>query len=333
MCKYSIIIPVYDVRAFVETCLQSVFRQIPPDVQVILVDDGSTDGSGEICDAYARRYPQAEVLHLSHRGVGAARNAGLRAARGEYLLWVDPDDWVSEAWFQAIDEAISKRHPDLLVFDFIEWEDGQKRQSAYGRPGGAIDRELFLSDVTRDIRMNSSLWNKVIRKALYNGLQFDETLRCLEDYALLHHLILRADSVLYCPLFLYHYRIRSDSLVRTRNLDVSYQSYLVALQRKAEIEATGRTCDSMGCVFQARGFCRNYYLMQMPRAHLRRFQTCQANILRDAKHILTERELDWAQRIKLLLIPIPLFGKVYFRKKLKKMQGEFKCEHGHDVSL
>lgn len=311
MCKYSIIIPVYDVRAFVETCLQSVFRQIPPDVQVILVDDGSTDGSGEICDAYARRYPQAEVLHLSHRGVGAARNAGLRAARGEYLLWVDPDDWVSEAWFQAIDEAISKRRPDLLVFDFIEWEDGQKRQSAYGRSGGAIDRELFLSDVTRDIRMNSSLWNKVIRKALYDGLQFDETLRCLEDYALLHHLILRADSVLYCPLFLYHYRIRSDSLVRTRNLDVSYQSYLVALQRKAEIEATGRTCDSMGCVLQAKGFCRNYYVFGLPNAFKPIYRECCKLIRKNRIRVLRERELPVKHRIKLCVITNIFLGKAY----------------------
>lgn len=176
MCKYSVIIPIYEVKPFITPCLQSVFSQIPADVQVLLVDDGSADGSGEICDAYASRYPKAEVLRLAHRGVAAARNAGLRAAKGEFLLWVDPDDWVSANWFQVIDEAVSRKDPDMLVFDYVEWEDEHGLRRAYGRPGGAIDRELFLSDVTKDIRMNSSLWNKVIRKKLFDGLQFDEAL-------------------------------------------------------------------------------------------------------------------------------------------------------------
>ena len=115
-CKYSLIIPVYQVKEYIVECLESIFCQIPAEVQVILVDDGSTDGSGEICDEYARKYPQIEVIHQENKGVAAARNAGLAAAKGEYLLWVDPDDWVSADWFCEIDKAIMHKIP---IFSYL----------------------------------------------------------------------------------------------------------------------------------------------------------------------------------------------------------------------
>lgn len=314
-CKYSLIIPVYQVKEYIAACLESIFCQIPTDVQVILVDDGSTDGSGEICDEYAKKYPQIEVIHQENSGVAAARNAGLRAAKGEYLLWVDPDDWVAEDWFASINAAITKDSPDFFVFDYIEHEDGRELKRDYARAAGPLDRELFLSDVTRDIRMNSSLWNKVIRRTLFDGLWFDEKLRCLEDYALLHWLIMRADSLVYAPVYLYYYRIRQTGLVRTPNLEISYQSYQAALQRKADIESTGRRCDVIGCVLQARGFCRNYYLCAMPDAQKAWFQECRRMILSHTGAVLAEKELRWTHRLKLILIACPALGKAHFGKR------------------
>ena len=80
--EFSLIIPVYQVKDYLSECLESVFCQIPADVQAILVDDGSTDGSGKICDQYAQKYPQIEVIHQRNQGVAAARNAGLAVAKG-----------------------------------------------------------------------------------------------------------------------------------------------------------------------------------------------------------------------------------------------------------
>ena len=298
MPEFSLIIPVYQVKDYLVECLESVFCQIPADVQVILVDDGSTDGSGEICDQYAQKYPQIEVLHQRNQGVAAARNAGLAVATGEYLLWVDPDDWVSENWYRTIKSAVARMQPDILVFDYDEIENENVRPKKYGRDKGFIDKEEFLNDVTRDIRMNSSLWNKVIRRPLFDGITFDEKLRCLEDYAILHKVIMKSDSIAYIPLLLYHYRIRFSGLVRTINLDVSYQSYEVALRRKAEIEATGRKCDSMGCVLQAREFCRNYYQMNSPSKNKEQYYKCRKEIVNNLLSILNQKDFDFTQKIK-----------------------------------
>lgn len=315
--EFSLIIPVYQVKDYLVECLESVFCQIPADVQVILVDDGSTDGSGEICDQYSQKYPQIEVIHQRNQGVAAARNAGLAVAKGEYLLWVDPDDWVSENWYRTIKDAVVRMHSDILVFDYDEVENENVRSQKYGRDKGFVDKEEFLNDVIRDIRMNSSLWNKVIRRALFDGITFDEKLRCLEDYAILHKVIMKSDSVAYIPLLLYHYRIRFSGLVRTINLDVSYQSYEVALRRKAEIEATGRKCDSMGCVLQARGFCRNYYLLKSPKAFWGQFQKCKMQIQKNFFEILLEKELGIMDRLKLFFISFSKLGSLYFKEKSK----------------
>ena len=311
--KYSLIVPVYQVEGYLKACLDSVFGQIPRDMQVILVDDGSTDASGAICDEYAQRYPQTQVIHQGNRGVAAARNAGLQAAEGEYLLWVDPDDWVAENWFSEIDRAIDEEAPDVLVFDYCEDEDGARREMRYGRKAGSLDKQLFLSDISRDIRMNSSLWNKVMKRALFSGLSFDERLRCLEDYALLHRLIMRADAIEYRPLFLYYYRIRHSGLVRTPDLAISYQSYLTALARKNDLAGADMDFGWLGCVLQARGFCRNYYRMGMPREYAQAFGACRKMILTHVREILKENELKWTHRIKLILIAFPVLGKIHFR--------------------
>jgi len=317
-CKYSLIIPVYQVEEYLRACLDSVFCQIPQDMQVILVDDGSTDASGSICDAYAMKYPQTQVIHQPNRGVAAARNAGLRAAMGEYLLWVDPDDWVADNWFAEIDSAIEQAQPDVFVFDYCEDEDGLQQEKRYSRPEGRLDKERFLCDVSRDIRMNSSLWNKVMKRSLFSGLFFDERLRCLEDYALLHKLIMRADTVEYRSRVLYHYRIRHSGLVRTPNLKISYQSYLTALERKADLEASGRDFGDIGCVLQARGFCKNYYRMGMPREYAQEFSACRNMILTHIRTILAQKELKWTHRVKLVLIAFPMLGKMHFRADMRR---------------
>lgn len=300
MYRYSVIIPVYQVRDYIEECLESVFSQLPQEVQVILIDDGSTDGSGEICEEYSKKHQNTQVFRQANKGVAAARNIGLDIASGKYLIWVDPDDMVTSDWFRSIDTIIQREGPDVFCFDYYEWKNEEIIRRSYGRPAGKIDKELFLNDIVKDIRINSSLWNKVIRRELFDSLQFDESLQCLEDYDLLHKLIMLADNIYYQPVYLYIYRIRNTGLVRTLNLEVSYQSYLTSLKRKQEIEASGRTCSMMGCLMQAKGYCWNYFLAGCPSQKKVYFNLCRRMILRHVLGILGEKELSRRHRIELL---------------------------------
>lgn len=315
MHRYSVIIPVYQVGDYIEECLDSVFSQLPQGVQVILMDDGSTDGSGEICEVYSKKHSCTQVFHQANKGVAAARNIGLHAANGEYLIWVDPDDCVTSDWFHSIDTVIQQENPDILLFDYYEWRNETRIKRSYNRPAGKIDKEIFLNDVVKDIRINSSLWNKVFRRALFDSLQFDESLLCLEDYSLLHKLIMLADNIYYQPLCLYVYRIRNSGLVRTLNLEISYQSYLTALKRKQEIEASGRTCNIMGCLLQAKGFCWNYFLAGCPAQKKAYFSVCRRIILKHTLEILCEKDLSRRHRIELLTTISPRVQriKLYFQ--------------------
>lgn len=223
---------------------------------MILIDDGSTDGSGEICDEYAGRYAQIEVIHQANQGVAAARNAGLAAARGEYLLWVDPDDWVSADWFARISDVIDRYAPDVVVFDTLRVEGEKHREERYGRGEGFIDKDVFCCDVARDIRMLSGMPNKVMRASLFNGDRFDCMLQALEDYSLIFSLLERAESIYAIDSMLYFYRLHDSSLVHHGDPEKSFQSVKIAERRRDALAPRYQEAAVVGVAIQAFAYCR-----------------------------------------------------------------------------
>ena len=117
--KFSVVIPVYNVKEYLEKCVQSVLAQHSDEYEIILVDDGSTDGSGELCDALAARTPEKiRVVHKTNGGLGDARNVGLEHARGDYLVFLDSDDYIDETMFAELSEKIDETHADIISFGF-----------------------------------------------------------------------------------------------------------------------------------------------------------------------------------------------------------------------
>ena len=151
----SVITPVYNTAQHLPQCLDSVIASIShgnADIEMILVDDGSTDGCSDICDSYARNYPFIRCIHQENAGVSAARNAGLGLANGDYIAWIDSDDTVAEDWFPRIYDVIAREAPDVIVFDSLRMEGGRHIPEQYGRPKGAIPKQTMLDDIARDIR-------------------------------------------------------------------------------------------------------------------------------------------------------------------------------------
>lgn len=260
MVLLSIIIPVYNVEAYIERCFDSLLEQVPwEEAEVICVDDGSTDRSGAICDAWARRYPHMTVIHQANRGVGAARNAGFAASRGTYIAWVDPDDYVEDCWYASIRSAILDLAPDMLVIDYTLLRGRQRLGKDYAAESGWLDPGRFLWDVVEDVRVQSQMWQKVCRRELFRGIPFPEDVPCLEDYSILHRLILRARRIYYLHRRLYMYRVRDHSLVTDGSVPKSYQCFLIARERYNYLIARGYNVPCMGMVRQALGCCQNYY--------------------------------------------------------------------------
>lgn len=179
--KYSVIIPVYNVEKYIKRCVKSILSQRYNDLEIILIDNGSTDRSGSICDIYANEYANISVYHIENHGVGSARNFGLSKARGEFIYFVDSDDYLVGNLFAEFEDKFVP-DLDLLVFSYYNSfeEDLTEKQRTekslpfkgnYDKDGFIkIFKELFLSD------MLYTVWNKIYRREflLENNISFEQ---------------------------------------------------------------------------------------------------------------------------------------------------------------
>ena len=179
--KYSVIIPVYNVEKYINRCLKSILSQRYNDLEIILIDNGSTDRSGSICDIYANEDANISVYHIENQGVGSARNFGLSKARGEFIYFVDSDDYLVGNLFAEFEDKLTP-DLDLLVFSYynsFEQEMTEKNSKKKILPyNGSYDKydfskifkDLFLSD------MLYTVWNKLYRREflIENNISFEK---------------------------------------------------------------------------------------------------------------------------------------------------------------
>jgi glycosyltransferase involved in cell wall biosynthesis len=228
MIRLSIIIPVYNVERYISKCFHSIIDSNSLDnVEIICVDDGSQDKSGEICDEFAKRYRQIQVIHQKNRGVAVARNIGLAVARGEYIAWVDGDDYVEKSWLNFILGTLKAQKPDLLVFDYFEETNSQMIVKYMPFKEGIVDKKKYIYELSREINVHSFLWQYVIRSSFYTPECFDSTNISQEDYDCLTTLIPKLEYIYYLKGPLYHYIQREGSLVHS---DASKERLLSAIQ-------------------------------------------------------------------------------------------------------
>lgn len=213
--RLSIILPVYNVAPYLRLCLDSILHDICQDTEVIIVDDGSTDESSKICDEYKEEYSQVRVRHQENAGQSAARNAGLSAARGKYISFVDSDDFVDSSVLNYMVTALDESKVDFAVssylpipFDFMQL----KCSSSYSKEYHIIDVEDFLQNIKK---YSMQVWNKVYRRSFIDGLKFKEGI-LYEDVAFIHTIAIRMSQAIYIDTPMYYYRVaRPGSTVST----------------------------------------------------------------------------------------------------------------------
>ena len=251
--RISVIVPVYNVRDYLRPCLDSILRQTRRALEILLIDDGSTDGCGAICDAYARQDGRVRVFHTENRGLAAARNLGLDHAVGEFLAFVDSDDWIEDNALETLMAAQREYGADLVAAGVCdEWVNGSKPEKAAG-PARAVQGtellSLYASGVFRDV-----MWNKLYRRALFADLRFPEG-RNYEDvfvtYRIMQRLALDGGTAVRIPAPLFHFRMRQSSISHTRSLKNNLDAWEAYLEKYREMgEYRGpvlNTCISMIC--------------------------------------------------------------------------------------
>lgn len=222
MLTYSIVVPVYNAEKYLDDCVKSILNQeTSSEYEIILVDDGSADGSPRMCDAYAEKYPFVHVIHQVNQGVAAARNAGIGAAKGEYVLFLDGDDYWFSNLLSSLD-GITVRKPDLIEFGYRKVctdleEVHLPPKNAAGESGKSYMDSLFENQM---MFMASSCTCAFSRKFLEKeNLHFPLGVRYGEDLFFRTRCMLNAGAVYGIGEALYAYRMHGESAIHTLSVE------------------------------------------------------------------------------------------------------------------
>jgi len=246
----SVIIPVYNTRPTLERCFNSVIAQTYPNLEFILVDDGSTDGAEELCDTLAAQDARVKVIHQKNQGLSAARNAGLKVAQGQYLTFIDSDDTVAPQFIATLYGTVQDHDVQLAICSFTEvFPDGKRRNFSHNhhkKPSRDDDTELLsapeaLVHMLCEDGFTMSAWGKLYARELFRDVHFPVG-KLYEDVGTTYKLVLQCSSIAFIPWPGYNYYQNSNSIIhqefRSSKLD------LIAL--------TDQMCDAIAAssVFQ-----------------------------------------------------------------------------------
>ena len=215
----SVIIPVYNVRPYLEEALDSVLSQTYDNLEILVIDDGSTDGSGEICDAYAKRDRRIHVIHQQNRGLSAARNVGLDRMTGELVAFLDSDDALRLSFIEEMRTVMVREDVDSVVCRYTvhetygRLEDTGNEAQGPTIEGGRYDRDAALRAYV-DGRINWSVWNKMYRREVWRNVRFPEG-HVFEDLAIALNVFEQCHAVQALDHPLYRYRVRPESIMHS----------------------------------------------------------------------------------------------------------------------
>ena len=233
MCTVSVIVPVYNVRRYLNNCIKSLIVQTFRDIEIILVDDGSTDGSSEICDEWAIKDVRIKVIHQKNQGVSVARNNGLAKAVGDWVSFVDGDDYVVENMIaELLEETNKSERIDLVIGSYYTVKNEKIREEHF------FEGKKILDLAEKDILVKMAVgidvfglngetnvgvpWSKLYRKEIVNEVRFQNGLKRMQDTVFNLSVFRIANKIGYIDIPLYYYRINSESAVRRYSEDFEH---------------------------------------------------------------------------------------------------------------
>lgn len=236
----SIIVPVYNIENYAENCIKSLVNQTYKFLEIILVDDGSTDNSGKLCDDYAKTDERIKVIHKTNGGLSSARNAGLDVVSGDYIMFIDGDDYIAENAVEILLKHMSNHDADMVQFDYEETFVPYKSIKS-----SATDTKELVTDLKQMFEKlyliggpAASSCTKLHKKDLFNTLRFKEGI-IHEDEFLITELLPQVKSILYIPDKLYFYVMRIGSIVKSGFSTKRLDALMVSEYRMAQLYKLG----------------------------------------------------------------------------------------------
>lgn len=235
MAEVSMIVPVYQVEKYISQCIESVLNQTFQDFELILVDDGSKDQSGIICDSYAAEDNRIVVIHTENRGAAAARNKGLDLASGRYITFLDGDDYLAENMIEKLYETIKHSDYDVVVCDFLNLLPDEKDNFSVNLQEKTVSGRDILEHLKNEKTYGvwTIVWNKIYRRNVLDNIRFPSG-KYFEDEFFSDQLYLHAEQIHTIPDVLCYHRVLASSTMNTQKTE-NYLDLLDALQKRLEI--------------------------------------------------------------------------------------------------
>jgi len=213
----SIIIPVYNAEIYLQRCLDSVLGQIYAKLEVIVINDGSTDGSADICEEYAQSDSRIKVIHKENGGVSSARNSGLDTASGGWIGFVDADDWVEPDMFEKLMNAAKKSGSQITICGHTDYRGDAAKIKSKAKHVGFLDREKAIKCLLAYDFFEGYLWNKLFKSSLIKDIRLDNDIHFCEDVLFCTQAFMSANNVCYIADTLYHHCLSKDGAMLSFN--------------------------------------------------------------------------------------------------------------------
>lgn len=227
--KLSIIVPVYKVEEYLKDCVNSILNQTFRDFELILVDDGSPDSCPKICDEYSQKFNNVKVIHKQNGGLSSARNAGMKIATGEYISFIDSDDYLASNMYEHVFSIMEKECADIVVVGrCYVYPNGSKelreKQNVYEVMDGPKATAIMNTSLLG--YFDVAAWDKVYKRSLFNDVSYPEG-KLSEDWYTTYKVFAKANRIVYDSTPMYYYRQRGGSITHTSsavNYDAMYAS-------------------------------------------------------------------------------------------------------------
>ena len=301
----SIIVPIYRVETYLRRCVDSILKQTYKDIEVILVDDGSPDNCGKICEELALNDCRIRVIHKKNGGLSSARNAGLQIAKGEYICFVDSDDWIAENYVECLLRTIFSYNADMSACNLQKIHDGDEQQTKQSDKVDLIDDEKYLCALTES-SFAGYAWNKMFRAAIIesNSLHFDEQIFNGEDLPFVLEYLQYCNKVAYIKNVLYYYYIRPGSITTT--VGFSDKQYTIIYAREKVLQIISRVdsecVDTVICGYLFHLIKMKYQLYPKRKAYMEKYVEVSKKINRYKNKILTLNGVALMHRLQLYLM-------------------------------
>lgn len=314
----SIIVPVYKVEKYLPKCIDSILAQTMTDFELILIDDGSPDLCGEICDNFQTKDARIRVVHQENAGVSKARNVGLSLAKGDWISFVDSDDYLAPNAYELLMRCASLNDCDMAIMDFAYVDESgivlPGRERNYGDVEYLDNKELFRKQFDIPLTIRLAMSNKVVKRNVLHDLKFDENLRCSEDTLFLSQCIERVNRAVYVKQLLYYNVQRDGSAMHgalriydfEQSLHIHKQMAEKAKKLYPDIYDYAYVYYIDACIWKMRSFPK--HPNGFNREEYKKYSNChrrmRSRIRSEYSGILRCSSLSWKQKISYFIIGV-----------------------------